>query len=43
MLPVVIRSTETMLRLVPQDQREASRALGASQARTTVRVNQFSR
>jgi phosphate transport system permease protein len=38
MLPVVIRSTETMLRLVPQDQREASRALGASQARTTMTV-----
>jgi phosphate transport system permease protein len=38
MLPVVIRSTETMLRLVPQDQREASRALGASQARTTLTV-----
>jgi phosphate transport system permease protein len=38
MLPIVIRSTETMLRLVPADQREASRALGASSARTTVRV-----
>jgi len=38
MLPVVIRSTETMLRLVPQDQREASRALGASRARTTLTV-----
>jgi phosphate transport system permease protein len=38
MLPVVIRSTETMLRLVPRDQREASRALGASQARTTLTV-----
>jgi phosphate transport system permease protein len=38
MLPVVIRSAETMLRLVPTDQREASRALGASQARTTLTV-----
>jgi phosphate transport system permease protein len=38
MLPIVIRSTETMLRLVPRDQREASRALGASQSRTTLRV-----
>jgi phosphate transport system permease protein len=38
MLPIVIRSTETMLRLVPRDQREASRALGASSARTTVTV-----
>jgi phosphate transport system permease protein len=38
MLPVVIRSTETMLLLVPRDQREASRALGASQARTTLTV-----
>jgi phosphate transport system permease protein len=38
MLPIVIRSTETMLRLVPRDQREASRALGASQARTTLTV-----
>jgi phosphate transport system permease protein len=38
MLPIVIRSTETMLRLVPADQREASRALGASRARTTVTV-----
>jgi phosphate transport system permease protein len=38
MLPIVIRSTETMLRLVPNDQREASRALGASRARTTLTV-----
>jgi phosphate transport system permease protein len=38
MLPIVIRSTETMLTLVPRDQREASRALGASQARTTLTV-----
>lgn len=38
MLPIVIRSTETMLRLVPREQREASRALGASLARTTLTV-----
>ena len=38
MLPIVIRSTETMLRLVPSDQREASRALGASQSRTILTV-----
>jgi phosphate transport system permease protein len=38
MLPIVIRSAETMLRLVPRDQREASRALGASHSRTVMRV-----
>ena len=38
MLPVVIRSTETMLRLVPSEQREASTALGASSARTVLTV-----
>ncbi len=38
MLPIVIRATETMLRLVPAEQREASRALGASRARTTLTV-----
>jgi phosphate transport system permease protein len=38
MLPIVIRSTETMLRLVPREQREASRALGASSARTVLTV-----
>lgn len=38
MLPIVIRSTDTMLRLVPRDQREASRALGASHSRTVLRV-----
>ena len=36
MLPIVIRSTEEMLRLVPDDLREASFALGSSQARTVV-------
>ena len=38
MLPVVIRSTEEMLRLVPDELREASLALGSSQARTTLTV-----
>ncbi len=38
MLPIIIRSTEEMLRLVPDEQREASVALGASKARTTLTV-----
>lgn len=38
MLPVVIRSTEEILRLVPAGLREASLALGASRARTIVTV-----
>jgi phosphate transport system permease protein len=38
MLPVVIRSTEEMLKLVPDQLREASYALGASKARVTVTV-----
>jgi phosphate transport system permease protein len=38
MLPVVIRSTEEMLLLVPNSLREASYALGASKARVTVGV-----
>jgi phosphate transport system permease protein len=38
MLPIVIRSTEEMLKLVPDHLREASLALGSSQARTIVRV-----
>ena len=38
MLPVVIRSTEEILRLVPAGLREASLALGASQARTIMTV-----
>jgi phosphate transport system permease protein len=38
MLPIVVRSCEEMLRLVPQDLREASYALGASESRTTMSV-----
>jgi phosphate transport system permease protein len=38
MLPVVIRSTEEMLRLVPVGLREASFALGARKGRTVVTV-----
>jgi phosphate transport system permease protein len=38
MLPVVIGSTEQMLRLVPQQLREAAYALGASKSRTIVTV-----
>jgi phosphate transport system permease protein len=38
MLPIVIRSSEEILRLVPAGLREASLALGASQARTIVTV-----
>lgn len=38
MLPIVVRSTEEMLRLVPSSLREASAALGTRDARTTVRV-----
>ena len=38
MLPVVIRSTEEMLRLVPDELRQASLALGARKWRTTVTV-----
>lgn len=38
MVPVVVRSTEEMLRLVPQDLREASFALGVPRWRTIVRV-----
>lgn len=38
MLPIVIRSTEEMLRLVPNHLREASMALGASQSRTVLTV-----
>ena len=34
MLPIVIRSTDEMLRLVPRDLREGSYALGARRART---------
>jgi len=38
MLPIVIRSTEEMLRLVPDHLREASYALGGKKARTIVQV-----
>ncbi len=38
MLPLVIRSTEEMLRLVPHELREASLALGVTKARTTMSV-----
>jgi phosphate transport system permease protein len=38
MLPIVIRSTEEMLKLVPNDLREASLALGSSQSRTILTV-----
>jgi phosphate transport system permease protein len=38
MLPIVIRSTEEMLRLVPNALREASLALGTSKARTICTV-----
>jgi phosphate transport system permease protein len=38
MLPVVIRSTEEMLRLVPEELREASYALGVPKWKTIVRV-----
>jgi phosphate transport system permease protein len=38
MLPIVIRSTEEILRLVPDGLREASLALGASRARTIMIV-----
>jgi phosphate transport system permease protein len=38
MLPVVIRSTEEMLRLVPDQLREASYALGTRKGRTIVQV-----
>jgi phosphate transport system permease protein len=38
MLPVIIVTTEEMLRLVPAEQREASYALGTRKARTIIRV-----
>ena len=38
MLPIVIRSTEAMLRLVPAELREGSLALGASKSRTILTV-----
>ncbi|HEX4056337.1 MAG TPA: phosphate ABC transporter permease PstA [Tepidisphaeraceae bacterium] len=38
MIPIVARTTEEMLRLVPASYREASIALGATKARTILRV-----
>jgi phosphate transport system permease protein len=38
MVPIVTRTTEEMLRLVPQSYREASVALGATKARTILKV-----
>jgi phosphate transport system permease protein len=38
MLPIVIRTTDEMLRLVPAELREGSTALGSRQARTIVRI-----
>ena len=38
MLPIVIRSSDEMLKLVPDPLREASYALGASKARVTLTV-----
>ena len=38
MLPIVIRSSESMLRLVPRELREASYALGTSKSRTILTV-----
>jgi phosphate transport system permease protein len=38
MLPIVIRSSEAMLRLVPNELREASYALGTSRSRTVLTV-----
>ncbi len=38
MIPIVVRATEELLRLVPQDLREASLALGVPRWRTIVKV-----
>ena len=38
MIPIVVRSTEEMLQLVPSDLREASYALGVPKWRTIVKV-----
>ncbi|MFZ3271803.1 MAG: phosphate ABC transporter permease PstA [Mycobacterium sp.] len=38
MLPVVVRSSEEMLKLVPDDLREASYALGVSKSKTITRI-----
>jgi len=38
MIPIVVRATEEMLRLVPDDLREASYALGTPKWKTIVRI-----
>ena len=38
MLPIVVRATEEMLKLVPQNLRDASFALGATRSRTTLTI-----
>jgi phosphate transport system permease protein len=38
MLPVIVRSTEEMLRIVPRDLREASYALGIPKWRTILKI-----
>jgi len=38
MIPVIVRSTEEMLRIVPMDLREASYALGIPKWKTIVRI-----
>ncbi|MCU1395437.1 MAG: phosphate transporter inner rane subunit PstA [Ilumatobacteraceae bacterium] len=38
MLPIVVRATEEMLKLVPQNLRDASYALGGTRSRTTLTV-----
>ncbi|MBN9605195.1 MAG: phosphate ABC transporter permease PstA [Actinomycetales bacterium] len=38
MVPVIVRSTEEMLKLVPMDLREASYALGVNKMRTILRI-----
>ena len=38
MLPVIVRATEEMLRIVPMDLREASYALGVPKWKTIVRI-----
>ena len=38
MIPVIVRSTEEMLRIVPDDLREASYALGVPKWKTIMRI-----
>lgn len=38
MIPVIVRATEEMFRIVPMDLREASYALGVSKSKTIVRI-----